>query len=344
MRIGIVSPYSLVQPGGVQQLCRELAERLAESGDEVLLAGPDGVAPQIDLGRSVTIPANATRAPISLDPGVRARMADLAEQVDVIHLHEPLIPFAGWAGLRQKIPLVVTFHADPVPWIRSAYRYLGKPLARLANRSIITAASPVAASALPSAMKPIRVIPNALEVAAYRSDRQRDPNRVVFFGRDEPRKGLDTLLDAWPLVTEAFPGARLVATASRQSGDETVSFVGRVSEADKVGWLAASQIHVNPNLGGESFGIVLAEGMAAGCAPVASDIPAFRYVADDAACFFPPGDTASLARAIVGLLIDPAAARQLGEAARARVERFDWVHVVGEYRRAYQDAIDRNRG
>lgn len=335
MRIGVVCPYDLGEYGGVQQLTRQLVDRLGQTGDEAILVGPD---------RTVKLPANRSRVPLSIDPGAFATTRRQLADVEVVHVHEPFIPVVGWAGLWNHKPVVATFHADPARWTRLLYRLGTLPGRAWLGDAVVTAVSEVAASALPRRWGPVEIVPNAIDVPAYRLAIPRDPNRVIFLGRDDPRKGLDVLLAAWPEVRAAHPQAELVVLGVTRPGSPLpgVRFLGRVDEAEKRRSLASSTVHVAPNLGGESFGLVVAEGMAAGCAVVASDIPAFRAVLGASGRLVPPGDVTALAGAVATFLGNPATAIARGEAAADSVGRFDWPKVTESYRRAYESALERH--
>lgn len=340
MKVGIVCPYDLDKNGGVQQLCRELGVRLRGAGDEAIVVGPGTGADEksiVRVGATVGVKANRSVAPVALAPGTWARTKAALAEVDVVHVHEPFVPLAGWAALATDPPKVVTFHADAPRWVGKAYRLApGGPI----RKSILTAVSAVASRAIPSKWGDVRTIPNAIDVAAYRVDVERVPHRIAFLGRDEPRKGLDIALEAFALVRAEHPGAELVVMGADRSADVPgVRFMGRVTQVEKQRMLASSAIYIAPNTGGESFGIVLAEAMAAGCAVVASDLSAFRSVVGDDAVLFPVGDANGLARAVSELLSDPARVEGLGIGGTSRVDRFDWSQVLGQYRQAYVDAI-----
>jgi phosphatidylinositol alpha-mannosyltransferase len=183
----------------------------------------------------------------------------------------------------------------------------------------------------------VELIPNAIDTAAYDLPVGRVERRVCFLGRDDPRKGLDVLLAAWPLIRQQVPDAELkVMGVDRGAGPPGVGYLGRVSGGEKNRMLATSQVFVAPNTGGESFGIVLVEAMAAGCAVVCSDLGPFRLVVGDDALVVPVGDVGALASAVVGLLEDPEKTRELGERGRVRARQYDW-EVVGErYRAVYR--------
>ena len=248
------------------------------------------------------------------------------------------MPLVSWAAVGGS-SRVLTFHADPSRLVRAAYRLASPLLSRPMRHAIVTAVSPVAASAVPDAWGPVRIIPNGIDVASYDIGADRLPDRVVFLGRDEPRKGLDVLLAAWPLVRTRRPTAELVVMgAARPSGAEGVRFVGRVGDEEKRRILATGAVHVAPNTGGESFGIVVAEGMAAGCAVIASDIPAFRHVVAGAGILVEVGDHRAIADGIVRLLDDPEERARLGARAIERAWDFDWSSVVASYLEAYAAA------
>ncbi|MEX1126053.1 MAG: glycosyltransferase family 4 protein [Acidimicrobiia bacterium] len=348
MKIGIVSPYDLSQPGGVQQLTTELAAKLREQGEEVVLlspgrktytSGPGRDLATVPLGRPTFWRGNDSIVPITLSPLSWARTRRALAGVDVIHVHEPAVPLTGWFALTVSKPLVVTFHADPPRWVGPAYRWAPFFGSRMRN-AVLTAVSEPAARAVPTAWGKPLIIPNAIDVASYDLPVGRDASRVAFLGRDEPRKGLDLLLEAWPRIREHHHEAELVVIGvDRESPPSGVRFLGRVSDAEKRRLLASSSVYVAPNTGGESFGIVIVEAMAAGCAVVASDLPAFRLVLGDNGALVPVGDVTALADAVSGLLGDSAETARLGTAAREAVKRFDWSNVLDAYRDCYRRAL-----
>ena len=161
---------------------------------------------------------------------------------------------------------------------------------------------------------------------------------MAFLGRDEPRKGLDVLLEAWPQVVASVPDANLIVMgASRARVPAGVVTLGAVDADRKWEILTASAVFCAPNLGGESFGITLVEGMAAGCAAVASDLPAFIHVLDGAGRVFPVGDAGWLAQTLVEVLGDRDETDRLGEASLARAGDFSWERVLDAYENIYFD-------
>lgn len=340
IRVGVVSPYDLSIPGGVQAQVLGLARYLNQQGDEAIVIGPGlpGGVVGVDLGSSVTIPGNGSMVPISLDPRARSRMRSAVTDLDLLHVHEPLMPLASFFATHAGPPVLATFHAAPGPVGRVAYR-LPRPVLRLAmgNTVAMTAVSETAASVLPAGFE-VQIIPNGLDVASMRVDTTRFETRVAFLGRDEPRKGLDVLLEAWRSVAAAHPDAELVVMGADRGTDEA-TWLGRVDDQAKATALCSSSVFVAPQLGGESFGIVLLEAMAAGAAVVASDLDAFQSVARGAARLFPVGDSGALAEALIDLLASPEERARLTAVGEARAAEYDWSVVGASYRELYGDLV-----
>ena len=182
------------------------------------------------------------------------------------------------------------------------------------------------------------VVPNGIDVASLQVDVERNPRRVVFLGRDEPRKGLDVLLEAWPSVLEEVPRAELVVMGAARDVPD-IQWMGLVDDDVKTEMLNSSAIYVAPNTGGESFGIVLPEAMAAGAAVIASDLDAFTDVGGDAAQYFKNGDSESLSSEIVRLLQHDEIRSALSDGGRARAAEFDWGFVSAAYHTLYEESL-----
>jgi len=346
MRIGLVSPYDLGRAGGVQDQVIRLAGWLSDAGHDSVVIGPGVEGPEgaLLLGPTTNITANRAQTPIRLDPRVGRRLESVRGEVDVLHVHEPLMPAVSTAAMRLKGPAkVATFHADPPVWARRLYRY-GRSGVRavLRDASVITVTSPISGSSIEGIVD-YRIVPNGIDVADYETG-PKNPLRVTFLGRDDERKGLSVLLAAWTAVRSAVPEARLtVMGADRGVAVDGVEYLGWVDDPAKREVLSAAAVFCAPNLGGESFGIILAEAMASGCAIVASAIPAFEHVAGPTARLCNPGDVECLAREIIGLLTTPEDARRLGGEAAERVVQFDGATVAAQFVAAYEEAIEERR-
>jgi phosphatidylinositol alpha-mannosyltransferase len=347
MNVALVCPYDLGVPGGVQDQVIRLHRWIGEAGHSPTLvgvgeSGPDGA---VLLGRSRVLTTNRSTTPITLDPRVGRRLGEVFDDMDVVHIHEPLMPTLGIAASRHgDLPKVGTFHADPPRWVRNGYRltsFFARRIVR--NLDVATATSPVSRSAVDS-LTSVRIVPNGVDLTDYNTG-PKVPGRVAFLGRDDERKGLDVLLKAWPEITAAVPHASLtVIGAERASHDPSIRYLGRVSEETKQQALAAAEVYCAPNLGGESFGIVLVEAMASGCALVVSALPAFTYVTAGTADLVAPGEPSGLVHAVVRLLGDPRLLAMAQSDAIERASAFDGPGVAAQFLAAYAQAIVHHRG
>jgi phosphatidyl-myo-inositol alpha-mannosyltransferase len=364
VRIGLVCPYSLDTPGGVQNHVRDLAEALIERGHGVSVLAPseEGDLPPyvVPAGRAVPVPYNGSVARVAFGPVVAARVRRWLNEgrFDVLHLHEPASPslslLALWAA---ECPVVATFHTANV---RSRAMSASASILRpsLEKISARIAVSEYARDTLVRHVggEPV-VIPNGVYVDRYATAPQRpqwrgDTGTVVFVGRlDEPRKGFRVLASAFGQVAADRPGLRLLVVGGGdveaasgllpEPARGQVTFLGRASDADKAAALRTADLYVAPNTGGESFGIILTEAMAAGTPIVASDLDAFRRVLDDgrAGALFRTGDSAALAAALDALLADPDRRAALADRARRAVAAFDWPVVASRVLEVYSSVI-----
>jgi phosphatidylinositol alpha-mannosyltransferase len=224
--------------------------------------------------------------------------------------------------------------------VRKLYR-VAAPFLRsiLSQLRVVTAVSETAASAIHPLTRQVVLVPNAVDTGYFSLEVERRPQRVVFLGRDEPRKGLDVLLAAWPTVREAVKDAELVVLGvDRGAPDRGIRYLGSTSGIEKRTQLAGAMVFCAPNLRGESFGITLVEAMAAGCAPVVSDLSAFRQVAGEVARYAPVADPDRLAFQLIAALRDRTETEMRGRAAQAAAARFDWQHVLPMYLDLYRQA------
>ncbi len=329
MRIGIISPYSLTVPGGVQGQILGLARSLRTAGHDVRVLGPcDGPPPDAGVtpvGNSVPTSANGSVAPIAPDPSAQLRTirALRDEAFDVVHVHEPLCPGPTQTAMFFKTaPLVGTFHAagssKAYTWFSPGVKWLSKKLdLRLA---VSEDAERMAVRALGGTYT---VLFNGVELETFSKATAIGHRRAVtvfFVGRHEPRKGLAVLLEAMTDLPAhvrlwiAGDGPETAMLAQRVAGDARIEWLGRISDDEKASRLRGADIFCAPSLRGESFGVVLLEAMAASTPIVASDLPGYRNVArlGRDALLVPPGDSDPLGRrGLRRLLTDASLAAQL---------------------------------
>jgi phosphatidyl-myo-inositol alpha-mannosyltransferase len=363
MRVGLVSPYPWDVPGGVVAHIADLAEALIVRGHDVAVMTPvdDDETPMPSYvtraGRSVPVPYNGSVSRLLLGPvsATRVRRWLHDGEFDVLHVHSPETFSLSLLALgNAQGPIVATFHAaNPRSRLLSILQNpLQVYLEKLSGR---IAVSPAARKTIVDHLGgDAVVVPNGVHIAKYAGSPPMpgwpgDAGAVGFVGRiDEPRKGLEVLFAALPLIRAEHPGVRVLVAGPGKLEDVPpgVTMLGRVSEADKAQLLASVDVFAAPNTGGESFGIVLLEAMAAGAPIVASDLDAFARVLAEGGLglLTAVGDPVSLAAGCSALLASPERRAQLRTAARHAVARYDWSVVSQEVLRVYETAIAASTG
>ena len=360
LKIGLVSPYGWDLPGGVQIHIRDLAEHLIAKGHEVSVLTP-AVEEELlpawvqSAGRPLAIPYNGAVARVSFGPVATLRVRKWISEgdFDLLHLHEPAIPslslLACWAA---EGPMVGTFHAT-APRQKAIFAVgpiLEPAIEKLSAR---IAVSEMARETLTEHLETNAiVIPNGINHQFF-SDAKANPewvgSSIGFVGRfDEPRKGLDVLIKALPEIIKNNPDLRIMVAGPGESEDvlkgveqsirNRFLFLGRVSDVDKARLLKSVDLYVAPNTGGESFGVILAEAMAAGTAVAASDIPAFRATLDNgnAGALFINEDSTDLARVANNLLLNKELNEKLRKSGQEWSKRYDWTIVADQIENVYE--------
>lgn len=357
MKVVQVSPYDISVFGGVQAHVTHLAGALRQRGHQVLVISPGDPARSSAwikrVGGALKVPFNDSVAPIALRPAaVRRTRAAIAEfEPDLVHVHEPAVPWVSLtAALKAPQPVVGTFHAwsDRDTAYRLARPIAARAAARLAARIAVSpAAAEYHAAALGIPEGDFRIVPNGVDVTRF-ADATPIPGiggesapTLLFVGRLEERKGLEILIRAFPILKTTRPRLRLLVVGDGPERDRCqnllpgklrsdVVFLGRVDDDDLARFYRSCDLFVAPAIGGESFGIVLLEAMAAGATVVASDIPGYRSVVHDKVdgCLVPPGDHKQLADTLDVLLANAALRRAMGKQARINAAAYDWDSVA----------------
>ena len=367
MKIGIVVPFSWSFWGAVVEHAEAQAAALEDLGHEVRLimgndppgqftrvlhprVGRHGDPPAnvIPVGRSVIVPANGSLPNIVLSPRTfsRIRRALERERFDVLHLHEPMTPTICLSALiLARCPMVATFHASgELGWMKGATPLWGFLVDRIDHRIAVSERARASqARWLPGDYE---VLPNGVLVPDSAPAGGRE-HRIVFAGRQEPRKGLQVLLRAWAeihrrtglrlTVAGADPLAVRLLLARLRVSDDGVDVVGFLTQERLTETLLGAKALVAPSMGQESFGMVLTRAFACALPVVASDIPGYREVLEPtAAVAVPPNDVPALVEAICGLVEDEPRREAMGQAAREiAVERYSWPglaqHLVDVY-------------
>ena len=361
MRIGMVCPYSFDVHGGVQSHVLQLAEVMRERGHDVSVLAPS--SPHVSLpdyvvsgGKAVPIPYNGSVARLRFGPAthrmVKRWIAD--GDFDVLHLHEPNAPSLSLLALMiADGPIVANFHTSTT---KSLALGVFQGILRPWNEKIVgsIAVSDLARRWQIEALGSDAVqIPNGVDVASFATapplpGYPRTGKTVLFLGRfDEPRKGMAVLLGALPALVKRFADIEILIVGRGdeddlrdEAGDLAghLRFLGQVDDAEKASALRSADVYCAPNTGGESFGIVLVEAMAAGTAVVASNLDAFRRVLADgeAGALVAVADSAALADALIAVLADDALRARYIAAATEEVHRYDWSVVADDILRVYE--------
>ena len=355
VRIGLVCPYSLSHPGGVQGQVLGQARALRALGHEVRVLAPcDGPPPDggvTPLGNSVPLAGNGSVAQLAPDPAciLRTLAALRDEAFDVVHLHEPFCPGPTLTTVAlASEPLVGTFHRAGMG---AAYTFWRPVTVRMARRlrarvAVSEDARRTAAQALAGDYE---VLPNGIEVERFAKATPSPTTgpTVLFVGRHESRKGLRVLVEAMAgLAAEvrlwiAGEGSETAELQARTAGDPRVTWLGRLDDAEIASRMRGADVLCAPSLHGESFGVVLLEGMAASTPVVASDLPGYRNVAVPGthALLVPPGDARALAAVLARVLGDAALAARLVAAGELRAAELSMERLAERYLELYERVV-----
>src|SRR5215211_1156363 len=357
MKIGLVTPYIYPLPGGVNQHVRYLYENLRLRGHDVrIISSSHGLqraseGDVIRIGRGFSMPANGSVGTITVSPRFLSQVRDVLEreQFDLLHFHEPFVPFLSLVVLQLSNSVnVATFHAfggfSPAYQIGS--RLLRPSIGRIHGRIAVSAvARHFVERFFPGDYK---VIPNGVDVGRFEravpiSKWQDGTKNILFVGRFEARKGLLDLLKAYRILRKTGCNCRLLVVGGGPQAKEArrylatrklggVEFLGRVSDEERDALFKTADVYCSPATGGESFGIVLLEAMAAGTAIVASDIHGYKGVVRRGreGLLVPPREPKAIAGAIARLLRDDELRAEMGKAGRERAEEFSWERVTAK--------------
>lgn len=376
MRIAQISPYDLSYHGGVVAHMASLSKYLAKRGHEVVLFAPRSrpqTAPDISglevvpLGGSVPFNASGSvsRISMSLKAALQMRRILNSEHFDVVHIHEPLMPFLGTtASLYSPWPTVGTFHAYSEN-IHPGYLSFRPLFSMVADKLDGRIAVSNAAKSYADRYFPYdyNIIPNGIDIPRFADPKPKpsefrdDAINLLFVGRvGEKRKGLRFLLGAYSTLRWRYPNLRLIVVGAgvpdRESwrmmgerGIDDVIFAGPVTDAELPAYYQHADIFCAPNTGHESFGLVLVEAMASGAPIVASRILGFQGVADHEqdALLVDVGDEYAIAKAIQRLIKEPNFRNNLARNGHQKVQRFGWARVTDEVIDFYHEVISKAR-
>lgn len=372
MKICLVSDVYYPHIGGVPEHIYHLSINLKRLGHEVRILtasyGDNGHFDSLDvvrIGRSINIIKNKSLFAITVGYRLSGQVQRFLqrEQFDIVHTHGPLAPVLPYLALKHSQCVnFATFHSaynesigyavfEPV--LERYFRKIHGPIA------VSDVARQSMAQYFPGNY---RIIPNGVDTQHFRPDIKPRPElagngpTILFVGRLEPRKGLEYLLRALPLVLKTIPDARLIVVGTGYLEQHykrmvprglapRITFTGYVAPEDLPSYYATCDVYCSPAIGLESFGIVLLEAMAAQRPVVASDIPGYRNVIThgvEGLCFAPK-NSADMARGLVQVLQNRQLQKRMGEAGRRKAVRFDWQKITNEVHDYYLEVMERDR-
>jgi phosphatidylinositol alpha-mannosyltransferase len=368
LKIGIVSPYGYPHPGGVNEHVRFTYEAMRRMGHDVRIITSkygrqrESEGDVIRLGTGWAAPANGSVGRVTLGLNFKRQTREVLDEhrFDILHFHEPLVPFLSPAMLDASDTVNIgTFHAfggfSPSYWIGA--KFAGWLANKLDGRIAVSgAARHFINRYFPGEY---RIIPNGVDLEKFQQAEPYEELRdgtlnILFVGRLEDRKGLTYLLQGYHRLRKRHVDARLLVIGSGPKlreyrrfvglrGIRDVEFLGRVSDEEKVRYFASADIYCAPNTGQESFGIVLLEAMAAGVPIVASDIHGFKRVVERnvQGLLVEPRNPRALAAALYALGRDADLRHEMGEAGRVRAPEFSWDRVTEQIVDFYYETRDR---
>ena len=368
MKIGLVTPYIYPLPGGVNQHVRYLYENLRVRGHDVrIISSSHGLqraseGDVIRIGRGFSMPANGSVGTITVSPRFLSQVREVLdrEQFDVLHFHEPFVPFLSLVvlGLSNSVN-VATFHAFGgfSPAYQVGSRLMRPSIGRIHGRIAVSAvARHFIDRYFPGDYK---VIPNGVDVGRFAravpiAKWQDGTKNILFVGRFEPRKGLLDLLKAYRILRKTGCNCRLLVVGGGPQAKEArrylatrklggVEFLGRVSDDERDALFKTADVYCSPATGRESFGIVLLEAMAAGTAIVASDIHGYKGVIRRGreGLLVPPGRPKELAGALARVLADDELRTAMGRSGLERADEYSWERVTAKVEAYYGFVIRR---
>jgi phosphatidylinositol alpha-mannosyltransferase len=370
MRIALVSPYDWSVPGGVNRHVSALAANHMRRGNDVKIVAPTSkrLRTQPDwleiIGHAgIGLPASGSVANVTLshDLGPRVKRFLERESFDVVHVHEPFQPLLPFQFIRYSdAPVVATFHAarDTGSRVYAFGRSVIKPWwphidGRIAHsRAALKLIGPHFAGRY-------RIIPSGIDYAFFAAEvppipsLMDDKRNILFVGRQEPRKGLPYLLEAFAALKKMEPRTRLVVVGPdgglraaclryiQQNDVEDVVFTDYVSSDDLPRYYRSADVFCAPNTGHESLGLIILEAMAAGLPIVATRIQGFQDVLTQGehGLLVRPRDSTAMADSLARLLKDAAMREEMGRAGSKHAQNYSWQEMSGKVLDYYGDVL-----
>lgn len=371
MKIGLVCPYNMALGGAVQEIVKESYDELKRRGHDVVILTPMPSQGLPDLpeyriryvGKAHDLHALGTVGQVSIVTSTQEIDRFFAEeQLDVLHVHEPWVPFMNRQVLkRAPCPVVATFHAKlpdsaSAELIKTLGRVYTRPGVRRVN--VCVAVSEPAAEHISAVLhRPVPIIPNAINLSAFMPPKKQvslapKKKTILYVGRLEERKGVAYLVRAFKDLHTAHPETRLVIggkgpdmdmlrAQATVDGTDAVEFLGYVEDGEKKRLMQHADLFVAPAVFGESFGIILIEALASGQVVVAGDNPGYRSVMKGfgEVSLIDPRDTAAFTAKLDTMLYDQTLRGAYRKWAQEEVRQYDYRVVTDKYETLYTQLV-----
>lgn len=374
MKIALVSPYDWGVPGGVNRHVFNLSQHFLRRGHDVTVVAPASKRSSEEppylhvIGHSaIGLPVSGSVANISMSYNLSSRVKRLLarEQFDIVHIHEPFAPLLPFQFVRfSQATNIATFHAARDSGSR-VYAYTQFIIQQWWHRIHGRIAHSQAALDLIGKYfdDDFRIIPSGIDYARFAAETPPIPElmdskrNIVFVGRQEQRKGLPYLIEAFAKLKTEMPQTRLIIVGPdggirpaceryiEENNVEDVVFTDYVAEEELPRYYRSGDVFCAPNTGHESLGLILLEAMASGVPIVASRIPGFAAVVKDGeqGLLVPPRDSEALCEALKRLLSDAGMREEMGRAAAQHARNWSWDEVSSEVLAFYEEtAANRN--
>jgi glycosyltransferase involved in cell wall biosynthesis len=375
MKIVEVCPYDMSRPGGVQTHIRDLSNWLRAQGHEVRILAPRTPTslnePNLTtLGHARKIGFQGSQFEISyvsrkdLNHTVAA-MRDF--DAELVHLHTPWTPLMAWQVWRAlQLPSVATFHAT-IPEQDSktlSTRLLFRTAKYFMSRTgatIVPSTAPLAALSHLNDRKKITVLPPSIDLSDWRNaglnghKSNGDAKSILYLGRLEPRKGIKTMLNAWPLIAHALPHAVLTIAgggemeaevlAAQKASDGRLVFIHQPDRKAVLALAGNADLMLATAEYGESFGLILLEAMAAGIVPIVAANSGYTTLmtGQGSTLLYQPGDTHGLAQKTIALAKNAKERQAMQKWGREQAENFGLEQVGPKFEQIFERAIAQAR-
>lgn len=361
MVIGLILDDTLDRSDGVQQSVIAIGKELSKRKHDVHYIVPETERTDIknvhSVGKSMSLKfnGNSVRTPY---PIKNKDIVKLFSEVkfDILHVQMPYSPVFS-ARILSNAPDNVkkfgTFHILPYNnWSKYGSKILGLSLANTLKQfnSVFAVSGPANKFMKESFNLDGAVLPNPVDYEFFHSFKKQKSTKkeIVYVGRFEQRKGVIQLIEALSKlpdyiikktsITMCGKGPLLEKAKNLAEYKKIdISFPGFVTDEQKAQYLSNADIAVFPSISGESFGIVLAEAMAAGAGvTLGGNNPGYSSVLNNFPdCLFDPNDINDFSKKIEKYLKNDRLRKSIGQAQQEEVKKYDIKIVVDELIKHY---------